>query len=183
MAEHHPVTFQYLDYHYGKGQILKHDGFRYILHPFALVWNNGFYYCIGTCPEQKPQEPDKIIHFRIDRMKGVSIKEDTVLVKPPKGFSVAKHMESSFSMYGNRSETVQIRFKKELLTQFFDRFEQTVHVFEDTDHEGYLLANVEVSVSPTFFSWVSQYGGGFTIAGPDRVRRLYHEHLEEALKA
>ena len=182
MTKKHPVTFQYIDYEFGKGEVLKHDGMKYILHPLALTWNNGFYYCIGTRPEQSPEgEKDKLRNFRIDRMKKVEVDEKTPLAKPPKGFNVAKYMEESFNMYGTEPVTVQIRFKKSLLTQFYDRFEQSVTVFEDPKDKDYLQANVTVHVAPTFFSWVFQYNGGFSIVGPKGVKEKYEEHIRNAL--
>lgn len=184
MAGKHPVTFQYTDYRYGEGEILRHDGMKYILHPFAMVWSNGFYYCIGVRPEQSEEgEKDKLRHFRIDRMKKVEVLESETLVKPPKGFDVAKHMEESFSMYGSEKTTVLIRFRKDLLTQFYDRFEQNVSVMQDPEDEGYLQANVTVNVSPTFFAWIFQYEGGFSICGPKAIRDRYLEHLEKAKRA
>ena len=184
MTQKHPVNFQYIDYDVDKGEILKHDGMKYILHPLALTWNNGFYYCIGTRPEQGPEgEKDKLRNFRIDRMKKVTVDEKTPLAKPPKGFNVAKYMEESFNMYGNEPVTVQIRFKKSLLTQFYDRFEQNVPKMQDPKDPGYLIASVTVNVSPTFFAWVSQFEGGFTIAGPKSIREKYHEHLRKALES
>ena len=184
MTKKHPVTFQYIDYEFGKGEVLKHDGMKYILHPLALTWNNGFYYCIGTRPEQSPEgEKDKLRNFRIDRMKKVEVDEKTPLAKPPKGFNVAKYMEESFNMYGTEPVTVQIRFKKSLLTQFYDRFEQDVSMMEDPKDRDYLIASVTVNVSPTFFAWISQFEGGFTIAGPKSIREKYQEHLKKALDA
>lgn len=184
ISQAHPVTFQYIEYDYEKGEILKHDGMQYILHPFAMVWNNGFYYCIGVRPEQSPKgEEEKLRHFRIDRMKNVSVDKRRKLVKPPKGFDVAKHMETSFSMFGTQTEMVQLRFGKSLLTQFYDRFSRDSSLMRDPKSKEYLLANVQVNVSPTFFAWVSQYEGMFTIEGPEHVRKAYHDHLRKALEA
>ena len=68
-----------------------------------------------------------------------------------------------------------------LLTQFYDRFEQSVTVFEDPKDKDYLQANVTVHVAPTFFSWVFQYNGGFSIVGPKGVKEKYEEHIRNAL--
>lgn len=185
MNEGHPVTFQYYEYVLGEGAVPKRGGMKYILHPYALVWDNGFYYCVGARPEQSPKgEEDKLYHFRVDRMKNVTVDTKTDLVKAPQGFDVAPYIESTFSMYGSdKSETVLLRFHKQLLNQFFDRFDQTVNVMRDPKDPDFLLANVNIHVSPTFFSWVSQYAGGFTIAGPEKIRKAYHEHLKKALDA
>lgn len=182
MVEKHPVRFQYFDFQFGRGEVARHDGEEYILHPYAMSWRNEFYYCIGTRPEQSEEgEKDKIRHFRIDRMKNVKVDTKISLSKPPKGFDVAKYMERSFSMYGGEPATVLLRFKKDLLTQFYDRFEQTVTVYEDPKDKEYLLANVSVYVAPTFFSWVFQYRGGFAIAGPKDVKEKYEEHIRSVL--
>ncbi|MBP5491835.1 MAG: WYL domain-containing protein [Clostridiales bacterium] len=184
MAEGHPVTFQYIEYDIDAGEVLKHDGMQYILHPFAMVWNNGFYYCIGARPEQSGKgDEEKIVHFRIDRMKAAKVDAKRKLVKPPKGFSVARHTESSFSMFGSEPEVVTIRFGKNLLTQFYDRFSRDVVIQKDPKNPEFLLANVSVSVAPTFFAWISQYEGAFTIEGPEHVRQKYHDHLKKALDA
>lgn len=186
MAEGHPVSFLYMESVYGKGEVPKHDGMRYILHPFALIWNNGFYYCIGVRPEQSAEEDkDKVVHFRIDRMKDVQVDAKRTLVRPPKRFNVARHVESSFSMYGgDKPQTVQIRFGKRLLSQFYDRFDKSVTVLPDPKNpEEFLIANVEVNISPTFFSWISQYEGAFSIIGPDSAVERYREHLLKALEA
>ena len=84
-------------------------------------------------------------------------------------------------MYGGEPATVLLRFKKELLTQFYDRFEQTVTVFEDPKDKDYLQANVTVHVAPTFFSWVFQYNGGFSIVGPKGFKEKYEDSEHEPL--
>ncbi len=183
MEEGHPVTFQYLDYSYEKKDFIpRHDGMQYIFHPLGMAWNNGFYYCIGTRPEQS-EVKDKIYNLRIDRMKGVEIKTDSKLAPPPKGFDVAKHMESTFDMYGDKTEHVLLRLKKTLLTPFYDHFDMSVKVLPDTKDKDYVLANVEVSPSPTFYAWVSTFKGEFTILEPKRIRDEYHDHLRKALEA
>lgn len=184
ISEGHPVTFKYVEYVYGEGEVFKHAGKRYILHPYAMIWNNGFYYCIGVRPEQSPEEEKMTIrHFRIDRMKDVKIDESIKLCRAPKGFDVARHVETSFNMYGTDPEPIQIRFGKHMLTQFYDRFSQNVTILADPENPEFLIANVSVSISPTFFSWVSQYEGAFSIEGPKSVVEKYHTHLKKALDA
>ena len=187
MNEGHPVSFKYVDYAFSEGkveEVFRHDGQKYILHPFALIWNNGFYYCVGVRPEQSEEkEKDKIRHFRIDRMKDVKIEERRKLVHPPKGFNVARHVETSFSMYGSKPEPVQLRFRKDMLSQFYDRFDKDVTIYPDPKHEDCLIANVSASISPTFFSWISQYEGAFSIVGPKSVVDQYQEHLRKAMNA
>ncbi|MBO4474547.1 MAG: WYL domain-containing protein [Clostridiales bacterium] len=184
LSEGHPVTFKYLDMDFEKGPVYKHDSLDYILHPIAMAWNNGFYYCIGTRPEQSPEgEKDKPRQFRIDRMKFVEVKEEIKLAPPPKDFDVAKYLEATFSMYGAKPEKILLRFEKRLLQQFYDHFDQNIKTFQDPEKKDCVRANVEVGVGPTFYAWISTYAGGFTILEPKRVRDAYHEHLRSALES
>ena len=126
---------------------------------------------------------DEVFGSVIKKQTGLGLlaDRDHSVVLTSKGFDVAKYMERSFSMYGGEPATVLLRFKKDLLTQFYDRFEQTVTVYEDPKEKEYLLANVSVYVAPTFFSWVFQYRGGFAIAGPKDVKEKYEEHIRSVL--
>ena len=41
------ISFQYFDYAPDKTKLLRHDGRRYSVSPYALIWNNDAYYLIG----------------------------------------------------------------------------------------------------------------------------------------
>ena len=184
LIEGHPVSFKKMEYVFGEGEVCKRKGQRYILHPYAMIWQNGFYYCIGIRPEQSEKGEEMLVrHFRIDRMKDVQIEEKIKLVRPPKDFDVARYVEASFNMYGNRPQPVQIRFGRHMLTQFYDRFSKDSAILIDPKNEEFLIANVTASISPTFFSWISQYEGAFSIVGPKSVVDMYHDHLRKALDA
>ena len=188
MAEGHPVVFQYAEHTPGGTQVLRRDGYEYILHPYALVWSNGFYYCVGKRTDSlaKEAEAKKKVdkyNMRIDRMRNIRIDEKEKLIKPPKGFDVARYKEVSFDMFGGEEpQQVVLKFHKSKLDSFYDRFPQSVTTFRDPDDPDFLRANVEVIVSPTFFAWIFQFKGDMSIVTKS-VREEYHEHLKKALNA
>ena len=47
----------------------------------------------------------------------------------------------------------------------------------DKDHFQF---DAEVSVSPTFFSWIFEFGGMIKIVGPENVKEKYSEMLSKA---
>ena len=49
----------------------------------------------------------------------------------------------------------------------------------DKDH---FLFDAEVSVSPTFFSWIFEFGGMIIIGGPENVLEKYSDMLSKARK-
>ena len=48
----------------------------------------------------------------------------------------------------------------------------------DKDHFQF---DAEVSVSPTFFSWIFEVGGMIKIVGPENVKEALHEMVQHVL--
>ena len=48
--------------------------------------------------------------------------------------------------------------------------------------ETHFRTTVEVALSPTFFSWVFEFGGGIRIEAPQSVKEAYHERLRAAME-
>ena len=48
----------------------------------------------------------------------------------------------------------------------------------DKDHFQF---DAEVSVSPTFFSWIFEFGGMIKIIGPENVKEQFHEMVQQVL--
>ena len=48
----------------------------------------------------------------------------------------------------------------------------------DKDHFQF---DAEVSVSPTFFSWIFEFGGMIKIVGPESVKEQFHEMVQQVL--
>jgi len=47
--------------------------------------------------------------------------------------------------------------------------------------EGHFTFAAEVSVSPTFFAWVFQFGGRIQIIGPEYVKDAYRDLLRRSI--
>ena len=41
--------------------------------------------------------------------------------------------------------------------------------------------DAEVSVSPTFFSWIFEFGGMIKIIGPENVKEQFHKMVQQVL--
>ena len=68
ILEHRQIEFQYYEYTQTKEKILKHDGYHYLLDPYALEWKNDHYYLIGYSHKH-----NRVAHFRVDRLAGVEV--------------------------------------------------------------------------------------------------------------
>ena len=54
------ISFQYFEYTPEKEKVLKHKGYRYGFSPYALIWNQDFYYAVGWS-----EKHGKLAQFRV----------------------------------------------------------------------------------------------------------------------
>ena len=84
IGNHQQIRFQYYEYTQEKKKILKHDGYYYVVNPYALEWKNDHYYLIGFSLKHQ-----KIAHFRVDRLTSIENLETCFM--PIEGFDVASY--------------------------------------------------------------------------------------------
>ena len=101
---------------------------------------------------------NKIVSFRVDRMKEIDILSDDA-VERPRDFNLTDFTRQVFDMYDGQKETVTL--------------------FCNNEH---FEAVAEVSVSQTFFAWVFQFNGDIKIIEPEPVVVKYREMLKNALE-
>lgn len=163
------VTFQYFEYTVTKKKVLKHGGQVYQFSHYALMWNNDSYYALGFS-----ESHGKVVKFRVDRMASPKQTNQPAVLKP-KSFRVEEYAKSVFSMYDEETRTVTLKCENSLMKSIIDRFGTKVKT--SVAGEKHFTAEVEVSVSPTFFGWLVGFGGKMRIAAPDDVRKKYVELL------
>ena len=74
-----------------------------------------------------------------------------------------------------------LRCANEVMKAIVDRFGEDVKTA--ILDEGHFSAEVEVSASPTFYSWLFTYGGRMRVLSPQMVKDEYIRHLQETLQA
>ena len=169
------VSFRYFHYDENKKRKLKNDGKPYVLSPFTLTWNGDHYYVVGWSDKHA-----KIAVFRVDRIFDVPTILDEPAVKRPKGFSVGSFAEKAFRMFDTDQETVTLLCDNDMMSTVIDHFGTKIKPgYPDL---GHFQIDVEVSVSPTFFSWIFEYGPRVQVLAPENVRKAYSKQLIEAKK-
>ncbi len=173
IGDNRKISFQYFEYSITKEKVLRRDGERYIVSPFALTWDNENYYLIAY-----DTDADLIKHFRVDKMTDIQVTaERRDGLAHLKNLDVAAYSRKLFSMYSGEEETVRIEFKNRLIGVVIDRFGKDVAVTPSDD--GHFVVLVNVAVSPQFLSWVAGFGNEARILSPDgvieRIRRLAEE--------
>lgn len=166
------ITFKYFEYLADKSKSLKHDGYKYHLSPYALVWNEDKYYVFGYSSKHH-----KIVKFRVDRMCEV-FAADKASVPRPESFNVAEFCRQVFGMYDGKNTTVELKCKNELMKVIVDKFGEDVHT-EVIDNDWFKV-KTDVYLSPIFYGWLFQFTDRMIITSPDEAVREYSEILKKA---
>ena len=158
---HKRITFQYTEYDGEKNKILRNDGEVYEVSPYALFWNEDFYYLVGWS-----EKHENVSTFRVDRIYMPAI-TDTRAIKRPDNFCLDDYSKPIFEMYSGDKVSVRLECHNDLMKYIIDRFGEDVDTYKDGDN--YFIANVQVALSPTFYGWVFQFGGRMRILSPQKA--------------
>ena len=164
MGENKKITFQYFDWTPTKEQKLRHDGKRYEMSPWALVWNSENYYMLAF-----DEKKDALRHFRVDKMKNIrkteAAREGYATYSR---FDFSKYSSKLFGMFSGDECSVTLKCENTLAGAIIDRFGTGISIFPCSD--GCFTCVVPVILSPNFYSWVLQFGKRIEITSPVDVR-------------
>lgn len=158
ILDQHQISFQYNEYTPEKKKILKHDGYRYILDPYALEWKNDHYYLIGYSHKHKG-----IAHFRVDRLTSVEPLDSKF--QPMPDFDVAAYTNKMVDMFAaEHAEQVKHLCSNELMRVIIDHYGEDIEIspYDDT----HFTVIIEVNPSGTFYGWVFKFMGKIRILSP-----------------
>lgn len=158
ILDQHQISFQYYEYTPEKKKILKHDGYRYILDPYALEWKNDHYYSIGYSHKHKG-----IAHFRVDRLTSVEPLDSKF--QPMPDFDVAAYTNKMVDMFAaEHAEQVKLLCSNELMRVIIDHYGEDIEIspYDDT----HFTVIIEVNPSGTFYGWVFKFMGKIRILSP-----------------
>lgn len=158
ILDQHQISFQYYEYTPEKKKILKHDGYRYILDPYALEWKNDHYYLIGYSHKHKG-----IAHFRVDRLTSVEPLDSKFQLMPD--FDVAAYTNKMVDMFAaEHAEQVKLLCSNELMRVIIDHYGEDIEIspYDDT----HFTVIIEVNPSGTFYGWVFKFMGKIRILSP-----------------
>ena len=153
------IQFQYTEFGPDLKEILRGDGEIYELSPYALLWNEDFYYVVGWSDKH-----NNVSVFRVDRLYHPEILDEKAF-KRPNDFDLDDYSTPIFDMYeGYDRVPVKLEVKNELAKYIVDRFGTKIETKQTSD--DYFITTVEVSLSPPFYAWVFQFGGDMKILSP-----------------
>ena len=151
----------------------KHNGYVYVVSPYAMIWKKDRYYLVGWSEKHRD-----VAHFRIDRIGKLSLTGKT-RHPAPEDLHLGDRSSKVFSMFDGPEEVVTLRLRPRLIGQVIDQFGEKLEISKKRDNR--MDVTVTVHLSPTFYAWLFQYTGEMTVIAPEHVREAYAGYLQEAL--
>ena len=124
------ISFNYYDYDQEMNLVprLNSDNKvkRYIVNPISTILKNENYYLILA-----DKRHNDLSNYRVDRMKNIEVldikQRDLNEIKECRGgFNPAIYSKKSFKMFPGNENTVEIKFKRNLLNFMIDEFGMTL---------------------------------------------------------
>lgn len=166
------ICFQYFDYNAAKEKSLRHEGAKYIVSPYALVWDDNHYYMLGFSDARQ-----MMVNFRVDRMCSTELLEEKA-VPLPADFDMAEYVQHQFRMFAGDEIEVVLECRNDMMKYVIDQFGEDVETWKAT--KDTFFAKVSVADSPTFYGWVFPFEGKVRISSPQKIRDKYRNMVKAA---
>ncbi|MBQ6235519.1 MAG: WYL domain-containing protein [Clostridia bacterium] len=176
IGEDREITFVYWQYDLNKKRVPRKSGARYRVSPFALVWDDEFYYLIAYDAADA-----RIKHYRVDKMTRITITDSERQGKDTfAALDMSAYTSRNFSMFAGEEADVVLDCDANLIGVIVDRFGADVSVHPSGD--GF-TAFVKVAVSEQFFGWIAALGGAVRIVSPQPVKEQFLALLDRVRAA
>ena len=150
---------------------------KYVVNPYQMVANNGFYYLIGNYDKY-----DVISHYRLDKMTCVEML--TEKVKPQNqvtglehGLNLPKHMAEHIHMFSGESVAINMLVDETIISELVDWFGNDFYVIEKR-RNNQVLVRLKCN-EQAFFYWALQYGPYVEVLEPVSLRSKIAEAVSE----
>jgi len=163
------ISFRIREYDGNKTKTLRHNGEVYVISPYAMYWNDDFYYAVGWSDNH-----GKVAAFRVDRMAEPTMMKDKA-AKKPDDFNVSMYSHKIFEMFDGEEVRAKLECRNELMKYVIDRFGMDVET--EPSNGDTFICYADVCLSPTFYGWVFGFKGGIRILEPAEAVKEMKEML------
>ena len=167
VAQNRQISFQYYEYTVGGQKSYRRNGKKYVASPYALTWNDEYYYMIAYY-----EAYDDISHFRVDKMENIEILGAARSgVSRLDAFDLAEYSKKTFNMFSGPEENVTLRVDNSLIGVVLDRFGTDTLIVPGND--GTFTTHVGAFLSPAFFGWLFSFGTKMQVIAPERLKEEF----------
>lgn len=153
------LTYQYGSYNVEKEFEFHRDGEIYEVEPYALIWQNDYYYLIGHYLKN-----NEIRHYRLDRIRNIQVTEQRFRKQP---FNLEEYVNQTFHMFAGKDTRIKIRFVNNLVNVMLDRFGHDADIKRlDEDH---FVLTTKAKLSDGLINWILTWGNQAKVLSPPEV--------------
>ena len=174
IRENKTIRFKYCEWTKDIKLKPKKDGDDYEVSPLTLIWDDEYYYLVAF-----DSDADMVKHFRVDKMKDVSV-TDTRRRKPADKLDMSAYSGKMFGMFGGQLVTVGLECPQEKIGILIDRFGQEIKI--TAGKGGMLNVHTEAVLSSQFYGWVASVGPEIRLTSPKAAVDGMRDFLSNNLK-
>lgn len=141
--------------------------------PYSFACEFGKYYIIG-----KPEDKEKLVHFRLDRIGKVDILEE-LGVKSDE-FNVYNYLKKTWYMYGGEETTVKVKFNKEFYNVVTEKNMIEGNLIEQ--NEDYFVYEFVANGTLGIKLWLLGFGSGAEVLEPKELREEFKNISKNMVK-
>ena len=176
ISQHKKISFVYNQYGSDFKLHPKREE-KYIVNPYQMVANNGFYYLIGNYDKY-----DDISHYRLDKMTCVEmltekVKQQNQVMGLEQGLNLPKHMAEHIYMFSGGSVTINMLVDETIIGELVDWFGNDFYVIKKRQNNQ-VLVRLRCN-EQAFFYWTLQYRPYVEVLEPVSLRRKIAEAVSE----
>lgn len=169
------IRFHYFEWDSSKKMKLRREGAFYEVSPWKLTWDDENYYLMAF-----DEEAGVIKHYRVDKMLDMTLTQMERLGKAVfEKIDMASYAKKTFSMFAGEEKTIRLLCHNSLIGVIVDEFGTEAAIRKED--EEYVMARMDVAVSPQFFGWLAGLGERVEIVAPADVREKYKVYLENII--
>ncbi|MCD5324459.1 MULTISPECIES: helix-turn-helix transcriptional regulator [Pontibacillus] len=167
IAEQKVLLYQYGKYNMKKEFEYNRDGSTYEVEPYALIWQNDFYYLIGRF-----RGTGEMRHYRLDRMRNIRLSEERFRKEE---INIQDYVDQSFHMFAGENTWIKVQFHASLLNVVLDRFGLDASI-QQVDEEHFLLST-KAKMSTGLVAWIMQWGRKAKVVSPEALKEEVREEV------
>ncbi|WP_406944172.1 helix-turn-helix transcriptional regulator [Halobacillus sp. SY10] len=173
ISEQKVLHYQYGKYNMDKEFEYHRNGDTYHVEPYALIWQNDFYYLIGRF-----RGNGEMRHYRLDRMRNIEISEERF--KRKQDFLVKEYVDQSFHMFAGEETWIKIEFDASLLNVVLDRFGKDASIKAISDDRFILSTKAKMSIG--LIGWILTWGHKAKVVSPESLVAQVKEEVQKMSK-
>lgn len=172
ISSNHVLHFKYGKHNVKKEFEYHREGSWYDVEPYALIWQNDFYYLIG-----KFRPTEEFRHYRLDRMRDVTVADEKFRREQ---LDIKQYIDQSFHMFAGENQWIKIQFHNDLINVVLDRFGLDADI-RQVDDEHFLLTT-KAKISKGLKGWILTWGHQAKVIAPEWLAGQIKEEIQQMQK-